>query len=120
MTKLTKKEKFAMLLELSEVKANSLLVEFINHELELLNRKSGGQKKLTPTQVANESFKEAILAGMKENRLYTITELQKEIPAVASAELSNQRVSSLVKALKVDGLVERTEEKGKAYFRKVC
>lgn len=115
----TKKENFNTLLTLSEVKANPVLVEFINHELELLNKKTTGAKKMTPTQIANESFKEAILAGMEKDRRYTITELQKEIPAVASAELSNQRVSSLVKALKTDGLVERTEEKGKAYFRKI-
>lgn len=120
MTKLTKKDKFAMLLELSEVKSNATLVDFINHEVELLDRKKSSPKGLTPTQKANEVFKQAILDGMTENRLYTITELQKEIPAIASAELSNQRVSSMVKALKDDGKVVRTEEKGKAYFTKVC
>ena len=109
-----------MLLSLSEVKSNATLVDFINHELELLDRKKSATKGLTPTQKANEVFKQAILDGMTENRLYTITELQKEIPAIASAELSNQRVSSMVKALKDDGKVVRTEEKGKAYFSKVC
>ena len=118
--KTTKKENFTTLLTLAEVKANPQLVEFINHEIDLLNRKSSasGEKKLTPVQIANETFKEAILAGMKPNRLYTISELQKEIPAIASAELSNQRVSALVRQLKEDNKVVRTEEKGKAYFQK--
>ena len=116
--KITKKDNFATLLSLSEVKANPQLVDFINHEIELLDRKKSSTKGLTPTQKANEVFKEAILDGMTANRLYTITELQKEIPAIASAELSNQRVSSLVKDLKDDGKVVRTEEKGKAYFTK--
>lgn len=121
MTKLTKKDKFTMLLELSEVKSNETLVDFINHELELLNRKTGGgDRKKTPVQIANDSFKEAILDGMTAGRKYTISELQKEIPAIASAELSNQRVSALVRQLKEDKLVERVEEKGKAYFSKVC
>lgn len=118
--KITKKDNFNTLLTLAEVKANPQLVEFINHEIDLLNRKSsaGGEKKLTPVQIANETFKEAILNGMKPNRLYTISELQKEIPAITSAELSNQRVSALVRQLKEDNKVVRTEEKGKAYFQK--
>jgi DNA-binding transcriptional regulator GbsR (MarR family) len=37
----------------------------------------------------------------------------------ACAELSNQRVSALVRQLVTDGSVERTEEKRKAYFSKV-
>lgn len=119
--KITKKENFTTLLTLAEVKANPQLVDFINHEIELLNRKAGsGDRKKTPVQIANDSFKEAILDGMTAGRKYTISELQKEIPAIASAELSNQRVSALVRQLKEDKLVERVEEKGKAYFSKVC
>ena len=34
------------------------------------------------------------------------------------ADLSNQRVSALVRQLKEEGFVERTEEKRKAYFSK--
>lgn len=119
--KITKKDRFNELLNLADVKANAELVKFIEHEIDLLNRKSsaGGEKKLTPVQIANETFKENILNGMKPNRLYTISELQKEIPAIASAELSNQRVSALVKQLKEDNKVMRTEEKGKAYFQKI-
>lgn len=37
---------------------------------------------------------------------------------VELADLSNQRVSALVRQLKDSGLVERTEEKRKAYFSK--
>ena len=45
--KLTKKEKFGMLLNIKEVAENEMLVEFINKELELLNKKNGknGQTK---------------------------------------------------------------------------
>ena len=54
---------------------------------------------------------------MEANRLYTVTELIKEIPACA--ELTNQRVSALLRQMMPE-LVERVEEKRKAYFRKVC
>ena len=81
-----------------------------------LDKKSAknGERKPTKTQVANEGFKEIILANMEPNRLYTITELVKEMPF--GEELSNQRVSALVRQLKDAGLVKRTEEKRKAYF----
>ena len=56
MKKLTKKEKFQMLLEVAEVQANPVLVEFINHELELLAKKNatGSLRKPTKTQQENE------------------------------------------------------------------
>ena len=90
--------------------------EFVKHELELLAKKNSADKKPTAAQVANESIKQAILDGMEDNRLYTVTEIQKEIPACA--DLSNQRVSALLRQLKDDALVVRTEDKRKAYFSK--
>ena len=53
---------------------------------------------------------------MEVGKKYTITDLMKEV--VELADLSNQRVSALVRQLKEEGLVERTEEKRKAYFSK--
>ena len=58
----------------------------------------------------------AILSFMEVGKKYTISELMKEV--VELADLSNQRVSALVRQLKDSGLVERTEEKRKAYFSK--
>ena len=116
-TKLTKAQKFAMLKEIPAVKENSTLVEFIDHELELLAKKNSADKKPSANQVANEGIKADILEGMAEGKLYTITDLIKEIPACA--DLTNQRVSALVRQLMANGSVERVEEKRKAYFRKV-
>ena len=90
---------------------------FIEHELELLAKKNSAEKKPTAVQVANEGIKDAILEGMDEGVKYTITDLMKNIEACA--DLSNQRVSALVRQLVTDGSVERTEEKRKAYFSKV-
>ena len=90
---------------------------FVEHELELLAKKNSAEKKPTAVQVANEGIKDAILEAMEEGKKYTITDLMKEVEACA--ELSNQRVSALVRQLVTDGSVERTEEKRKAYFSKV-
>jgi hypothetical protein len=112
--KMTKRDYFNSLLALDEVKANSKLVEFIEHELELLDRKNSTDKKPTAQQTANEAIKVAILDNMAEGAKYTITDLIKSVPECA--DLTNQRVSALVRQLVDDKVVVRTEDKRKAYF----
>ena len=112
--KLTKKDNFNALLNLAEVKANPSLVEFINHEIELLDKKNSSEKKPTAQQTANDSIKSAILGNMVEGKKYTITDLIKSVPECA--DLTNQRVSALIRQLVEKGEVVRTEDKRKAYF----
>jgi predicted membrane-bound spermidine synthase len=114
MKKITKRERFESLLTLSQVQADPGMVEFINHELELLAKKNSSEKKPTAQQVANEAIKQAIVDGMERDHLYTITEIQKNVPECA--ELSNQKITALVRQLKEDGLVVKTEDKRKSYF----
>jgi predicted transcriptional regulator len=113
--KITKREKFEMLMAIAEVQANPMLTEFIEHELELLAKKNASEKKPTAQQVANEGLKDVILDVLKENGgLMTITDIQKS--AEELADLSNQRISALVRQM-VDVSVERVEDKRKAYFK---
>ena len=115
--KVTKREKFEMLKALSEVKANPMLTEFIDHELELLAKKNTSEKKPTAQQVANEGLKEVILNVLTENGgLMTITDIQKA--SAELSELSNQRISALVRQM-VGISVERVEDKRKAYFKAI-
>lgn len=118
--KMTKRDYFNQLLAIAEVKANAELEKFINHELELLAKKNASSSgKLTPTQEINEKIKESIMECLmaEPNRMFTITEMLKEFECCA--DLSNQRLSALVRQLKDDGKVERIEEKRKAYFKAV-
>ena len=115
-TKITKRDRFNALLNIDAVKADQGLVDFINHELELLARKNSAEKKPTAQQTANEAIKSAILEGMEDNHLYTITAIQTNV--AECAELSNQKVSALVRQLKDAGLVIKTEDKRKSYFSK--
>jgi hypothetical protein len=85
----------------------------------LVERKEAHAKKnasrgQTKTQKENEGYKGAIIEGMVEGKAYTITDLIKSIPAIS--DLTNQRASALIRQLKDEGAVTRTEEKGKAYF----
>ena len=114
--KITKAQKFAMLKAIPAVAENAMLVEFIDHELELLSKKNSAEKKPTAQKTANDSIGEAIVAHLsaEPNRLFTITEIIKEVPECA--DLTNQRVSAIVRGL-IGTSVERIEEKRKAYFR---
>ena len=90
------------------------LVAKIENELTLLAKKNSAEKKPTIQQVANDSIKQAIVDGMESGKAYTITDIIKSVPACA--DLTNQRVSALMRQLKDAGVVVRTEDKRKAYF----
>ena len=120
--KMTKKDYFNALLNIPEVGTNTELVAFIEHELELLERKSekkaNGEKKLTATQIENEKLKEIILEFMEPNTLYSISELQKKIPELS--DLSNQKIASLLRQMLPEhgtGELVREEDKRKVYYK---
>ena len=123
-TKLTKRDYFNTLLSITEVAENPVLVAFIEHELELLDKKNAADRKPTAVQVANEGLREAILDFMEEDKGYTVSDLIKQVPACA--DLSQSKVSAILRPLLLvtakgeanpDGVLERYEEKGKAYFK---
>lgn len=87
---------------------------YLENELALLDKKASAEKKPTAVQVANEGIKAAIVGAMEANTLYTVTDIQKSV--AECGELSNQRVSALLRQLVESGAVVRTEDKRKAYF----
>ena len=111
--KLTKKEKYVMILDY--IKDNEMLMEFINNELELLNKKSS-RTTLTKTQIENEAIKEKIVATLVELDKYaTITDIQNANTELAN--LSNQKISALLKQLYDNKIIEKVIDKKKAYFK---
>lgn len=77
-------------------------------------KKNSAVRKPTATQTANAGFKVAIENGMELGKKYTITDLIKSISELA--DLSNQRVSAIVRQMVESGTVVREEIKRKAYF----
>ena len=117
MTKMTKRDWFeaiAKVVEGSEYARKDEALEFIAHEIELLqNRRSTG--KLTATQKENVAIREKIKVALAEiGKPVTITELIKGVPAMAG--YSNQKLSALLRQMKDAGEVVKTVEKKKAYF----
>ena len=106
----------ALEIAMKAVEDNKEVTEKLEALKESISKKNSAERKPTATQKANEEYKKAILSFMEVGKKYTISELMKEV--VELADLSNQRVSALVRQLKDSGLVERTEEKRKAYLSK--
>ena len=112
---MTKREMYTAIMNIEAVSANEEMRAFIEHEIELLNRKSSASKKPTKTQIENEGFKTDIIAALTTaDTMLTIKELCEICPSIQ--ELSNQRVTHLLTALRKDEKVERTYIKKVPYF----
>lgn len=110
---MTKREMFMEIR--NKVADNADMVTFIDHEIELLNKKANAVRKPTQTQVDNEKYRGLILDYLTEvNTMKNITELQEAIPEIAG--LKNQRVSHLLKVLVDNEQVVKTYVKKVAYF----
>lgn len=109
-----KKTKRDLFLEVREVVAgNEELVAFVDHELELLNKKASTKStKANDEQVA---LMEKIVNALNEiGRSVTISELQKENAEMA--EYSNQKLSAMLKKLVDNKQVTKIVDKKKSYF----
>lgn len=91
-------------------------VEFIDKELGLLARKNSGEnKKPTKVQEENEGYKALILEFLTDKNGVTCTDILKGVPALS--EFSNQKISALMRQLRLAGKVTVEEVKGKSLFR---
>ena len=96
------------------------VVEKLQKMLVQVNKKSSLNRKPTVTQVENENLKGAIVEYLdKTGKRLTVSEMMKEIPELAN--LSNQRVTSLVTALysknnPENRVIDRVMDKRRAVF----
>lgn len=101
--KMTKRELFEAVLAFEETKARPDIVEGIQHEIELLDRKNKSPKKPTQNQTENAQIKEVILDEMRANpnRLYRATELGKiaEERLNLNKTLTPQRISPIMREM---------------------
>ena len=114
--RMTKRDWFVALAEIveaSDYADKEGAKAFIEHEVELLTRKSG-KSGMTKTQKENVNICETIKTVLTEvAKPVTISELMADERLAA---YSNQKLSALVRQLVKAGEVVRTEDKRKAYF----
>lgn len=110
--KMTKRDYFNAIKAIDEVAANADMVAFIDHEIELLDKKASS-KKATKTQEENVGIKAEILSVLTSEGA-TVTDIQSKSEMLGG--LSNQRVSALLRQLVESGEVVKTIDKKKSYF----
>ena len=112
--KLTKKEKFGMVL--NYIQDNEMLVEFINNEISLLEKKSSSNAK-SKTQLENDNIKSRILEILTESKSkYTITDFQNTYEEFSISKYSNQKMSALFTQLVNENKIYKIVDKKKSYF----
>lgn len=136
--KITKKDNYNDILALialalekeltTEEKAEQY-TNFINHEIELISKKSSSNGKPTANQTLNANLCDTLLARMVDNQIYSATELIKLVPMVDDkTEMTASKMNALLRSMVTvtasgvhnpDGTIERIMEKGKTYFRKL-
>ena len=121
MTKLTKK--VALSVAIASLNGETLSTEFsttdvvakLTEMVTQLDKKTGAEKPMTEQQKQNLGYKTDLLAVLADGKARTATELMKEVPTFP-ADMSNQRVSQLLRQLILDGKVTKETVKGKTLF----
>lgn len=113
--KITKRMRFEEIIEIAERLGNTGLVEFAQHEIELLDKKTQSKGTSKNAKEQEEVINEIIEALETVGRAVTITELQKEVDTMA--KYSNQKLSAMLKKMVDNGSVTKIVDKKKSYFQ---
>lgn len=112
--KVTKKDFYGMIIELATENGRNDIVEFAQHEIDLLNNKAS-RTTLTATQKENESIKEVILTELERiGKPVTITELINNSEALN--KYTNPKITALCTQLSKVNKIVRVLDKKKAYY----
>lgn len=113
--RITKRDNFNEIIKIATEIGRTDLVEFANHEIELLDKKKSSDTK-TKNQVANDGIMGIIVDTLVANKgtKMTITDIQSANTDLS--ELSNQKMSALLKKLVDNETISKVIDKKKAYF----
>lgn len=121
--KITKREVINAMLTEEVVLANADYVNYLKHELELLDKKSAKGGTATKTQIENQKICEVLLGELaKCKEPITITDLLNNSEVLSNYvldngnKLTNQKLSALLRQLTEVNKVIRTTNKKKTYF----
>jgi hypothetical protein len=112
----TKKDVLTEILNCDAVQKNKKWKKCIAHEIELLEKKTGVNRKPTKVQKENLEIAKVVLSVFEKNpnTLYRVTEL---IKVEALSDYSSQKIAPIVKTLVSNGNVKVVEEKGVNYYQ---
>lgn len=118
--KLTKKDYFEMIKGVCADRTD--IVDFCNHEIELLSRKNS-KSGATKTQKENEIVANMLVEELaKVGKPITITDLMNTSDTIKNYtlengnNLTNQKISAIFKQLKESNRIVKVTDKKKSYF----
>lgn len=112
--KTTKRDYYNRLLTIEEVANDTELVDFIKHELELLDKKNKSKSnELTETQKENLELMEEITTWLNGRKNTTIADIRKHFG------LSSQKITPLMTKLVEAGKVTKVTDKRVSYYNLV-
>lgn len=115
--KVTKEMQYNAIKAILEEQGKTELVNFVEHEIELVRNKNTRKNgKPTANQLANVELMNRIYDTMEEDKRYRVSEIGK---FDFLTDYTINKVNALVRGLKLDGRVVKTEEKSVSYFTKV-
>lgn len=112
--KITKREVINTMLADEVIKANEMYVAYLKHELELLDKKAEKKGKTDEELQEIARLQNLVMSAVEKVEKGTVTEIQKADEELAV--LSNQKMTSILKALKEEGKVVRATEGRKTIF----
>ena len=120
--KITKKDRYNTLLSIPAVAEDADMVAFIEHEIELLDKKNSAERKPSEKQVAKTAhdaeLRFAIVNEMEMNTLYSASDLVSTLPTLsAEPDLSVAKVHYLMRDLLTDGSVVKVTEKRHTFYK---
>lgn len=109
--KITKREVITAMLALDEVKANQAFVDYLNHEIELLDGKVKNRKP-SKSKKASDELVDTVIETIKAlEKPATVTEIIKSNPALT--DCSTQRMTAILKG--IEG-IKKEVVKGKSLY----
>lgn len=117
--KITKKEMFGEVIKVANELGRNDIVEFANHEIELLDKKAQSKGE-TAKQKENANIKDIVLATLEKlNTKVTVTELLQNDEINEKVNGSNQKLTALLTQLKKDNKITNIKEGKKSYYQAI-
>ena len=118
--KVTKKEGLNVIKDIvnaSEYDNKEGVIGFIDHELELLEKKSSAISKAKADKIAaDDKIKENIIAVMLNNNPMMVTTITNAVNAKTGEVYSPQKISAMIQQLEKTGNVVKSFEKKRALY----
>ena len=117
-TKRTRKDNFEDLKELALQAERTDLVEFVEHQIEMDNKKRESKGE-TAKQKENTKIKDIMLTKFEElgEKMVTVTELLQDNDINELVGGSNQKATALLTALKKDNKIVNIKEGKKSFYK---